>query len=157
GVDGCLWLSKEDVSAAIGMPVVRSEPEGTDTAGCRYSVMGDATDLTVKHAMQLNKKQMTKADQESMEKFSKMLAQGKGALGGSDASSEHPGEVPVLAFLVNEGAAQFQIKLQRGVLGGMGPNAAANIPDLGDEAFDAAGAVLFARKGDKLLQITYTQ
>jgi len=157
GVDGCLWLSKEDVSAAIGMPVVRAEPEGTDTAGCKYNVMGDVTDLTVKHAMQLNKKQMTKSDQESMEKFSKMLTQGNGALGGSDTSGEHPGEVPVLGFSVNQGAAQFQIKLQRGVLGGLGPNAATNVADLGDEAFDAAGAVLFVRKGDKLLQITYTQ
>src|SRR5262249_31317494 len=50
GVDGCMWLSKEDVSAAIGMPVVRAEPEGSDgdTAGCKYSVMGDVNDLTIK-------------------------------------------------------------------------------------------------------------
>jgi hypothetical protein len=156
GVDGCQWLSKDDVSQAVGMPVVRAEAEKGENAGCVYSVVGDANELTMKHAMQLNKKQISKADQQAMENFGKTMLQGKNALGGG-TSSEHPGETPVLAFGVDENSAQFQMKLNKGMLNGLGPMATTNVPDLGDEAFDAAGAILFVRKGDKLLRITYTQ
>jgi hypothetical protein len=158
GVDGCQWLSKEDVSAAIGIPVVRAEMQTGDEPGCAYSVMGDVNEMTMKHATQLNKKMMSKSDQETMEKFGKVLSQGAGALssGGSNASA-YPGEAIVLTFTVNEGAAQFQMKLNKGVLGGMGPMATKDVPDLGDEAFEAAGSMLFVRKGDRALQLTYTQ
>src|SRR5207237_10763939 len=44
-VDVCKWLSKEDVSSAIGMTVVRAEPTTGSEAGGAYSVMGDVTDL----------------------------------------------------------------------------------------------------------------
>lgn len=168
GVDGCQWLSKDDVSQAIGMPVVRAEAQTGEDAGCAYSVVGDAGELTMKHAAQLTKKQMSKADQQAMEKASKgdqaqatswdlrSILQGKGAPSDA-ASSEHPGETPALAFTVDENNAQFQMNLNKGLLSRLGPMATTNVPDLGDEAFDAAGAILFVRKGDKLLRITYTQ
>ena len=156
GVDGCQWLSKEDVSQAIGMPVVRAEAQTGDDAGCTYSVVGDAGELTMKHATQLTKKQMSKSDQQAMENFGKTMLQGsRGSSGGT--ASEHAGETAVLAFTVDENNAQFQMNLNKGILGRLGPMATTSVPNLGDEAFDAAGAMLFVRKGDKLLRITYTQ
>jgi hypothetical protein len=157
-VDGCKWLSKEDVSAAIGMTVVRAESTTGADVGCSYSVMGEVTELTMKHAMQLNKaqtKEMSKQDQEKMQEFGKTIL--GGAAGPGAGNSEHPGEVVVMALGVDENAAQFQMKLNRGMLNGLGPMATQNVPDLGDEAFAAAGSMLFVRKGESLLRMTYTQ
>jgi hypothetical protein len=158
GVDGCQWLSKDDVSAAIGMPVAHADSGAEGSAGCVYTVEGDAAELTMKHATQLNKSQtsqMSKADQERMESFGKTMLKGGGAPSGN--SSEHPGETAVVAFTVDDNNAQFQMNLTKGMLNRLGPMATRNVPGLGDEAFDAAGAILMVRKGDKLLRITYTQ
>jgi zinc-ribbon domain len=156
-VDGCKWLSKEEVSAAIGMTVVRAESTSGSDPGCSYTVMGDVGELTMKHAMQLNKaqaKEMSKQDQEKMENIGKTIL---GGASGINGNSEHPGEVVVLALGVDENAAQFQMKLNRGMLNGLGPMATQNVPDLGDEAFAAAGSMLLVRKGETLLRMTYTQ
>lgn len=156
-VNGCKWLSKEDVSAAIGMTVVRAEPaEGTDP-GCSYSVMGDVTELTMKHAMQLNKEQtsqMSKQDQEKVQSMGKTILQGSA---NGDSATGHPGEVVVLTLGVDENAAQFQMKLNKGMLGNLGPMATKEVPDVGDEAFAAAGSMLFVRKADTLVRFMYTQ
>ena len=156
-IDGCKWLSKEDVSAAIGMTVVRAESTSGSDTGCSYSVMGDVNELTMKHAMQLNKnqaKEMSKQDQDKMENIGKSFLRGAAH---DSANSEHSGEVVVLALAVDENAAQFQMKLNRGMLNGLGPMATQNVSDLGDEAFAAAGSMLFVRKGESLLRMTYTQ
>lgn len=158
GVDGCQWLSKDEVSAAIGVTVAHADSETGGNAGCVYTVAGDAAELTMKHVTQLNKNQtsqMSKADQEKMEDFGKTMLKGSGAPSGN--SSEHPGETAVVAFTVDENNAQFQMNVNKGLLSRLGPMVTRNVPDLGDEAFDAAGAMLFVRKGDKLLRITYTQ
>jgi hypothetical protein len=158
GVDGCQWLSASEVSAAIGMPVAHTESSGGDTAGCTYSVAANATDLTMKHMAALNRaqmSQMSKADQEKMQDFGKSVLQGAGAPTGNVA--EHPGETAVMAFTVDENGSQFQMNLTRGMMSRLGPMASKSVPDLGDEAFDAAGAILMVRKGDKLLRIMYMQ
>jgi hypothetical protein len=156
-VDACKWLSKEDVSSAIGMTVVRAEPTTGSDAGCAYSVMGDVNELTMKHAMQLNKaqsKEMSKQDQEKMQDIGKSIL---GSAAHNAGNSEHSGEVIVLIVGVDENAAQFQMKLTRGMFSGLGAMATQNVPDLGDEAFATAGSMLFVRKGESLLRMTYTQ
>jgi zinc-ribbon domain len=157
-VDGCKWLSKDDVSAAIGMTVVRAEPTSGSAVGCAYSVTGDVSELTMKHAMQLSKAQnttMSKEDQQKMESIGKGMLQNSGA--GNTSASDHPGEVIVLAVGVDDNAAQFQMKLNRGLLRNLGPMAIKDIPDLGDEAFALAGSMLLVRKGDALARFTFTQ
>src|SRR5262249_13053734 len=157
-VDGCKYLSKEEVSAAIGMTVVRAESASGSVVNCVYSVMGDVGELTMKHAIQLNKaaaKEMSKQDQEKVQEFGKTIL--GGAAGPGATNSQHPGEVIVMGLGVDENAAQFQMKLNRGMLGGLGPMSVQNVPDLGDEAFAAAGSMLFVRKGESLLRMTYTQ
>jgi len=137
--------------------VVRAESTSGSDTGCSYSVMGDVNELTMKHAMQLNKnqaKEMSKQDQDKMENIGKSFLRGAAH---DSANSEHSGEVVVLALAVDENAAQFQMKLNRGMLNGLGPMATQNVSDLGDEAFAAAGSMLFVRKGESLLRMTYAQ
>jgi hypothetical protein len=99
---------------------------------------------------------MSKADQQNMENFGKSLGLPSG-VGGGNGNTSHPGETAVFAFTVDENAAQFQMKFNKGMLKNLGPMATTDVPNLGDEAFDMAGAMLLVRKGDKLVRIMYMQ
>jgi len=153
-IDGCSLLSKADVSQAIKMEVVRAESDHSETPGCTYSVSGDQGDLTAKHITATHKKEMNKSDQETFETFAKTIFHGTrpGADGGV---SEHPGEAPVFTFSIDNNAAGLQMRLNKAALGNMGPSITPSVANLGDEAFDAAGAMLFVRKGDKVVRIMY--
>jgi hypothetical protein len=152
-IDGCTLLSKSAVSAAVKMDIVRAEmPSGGDP-GCVYNVAGDPADLTAKHLSSLHKGEMNQQQQNTMEDFAKSIFKSGN---NTQASSEHPGETPVLTYAIDNNAAQFQMRLNRTTLGQIGPVGLVAIPDLGDEAFDAYGAMLFVRKGDKLVRIMYT-
>ena len=152
-IDGCALLSKLDVGQALKVEIVRTEAQTGDTPGCTYSVSGDRGDLTAKHMTSMQKNRMSKADQETMENFSKTIFHG--AVAAPSSPSEHPGEAPVLSYSIDNNAAQLQMRLNKAALGNLGPSITPSIPNLGDEAFDAAGAMLFVRKGDKVVRIMY--
>jgi uncharacterized Zn finger protein (UPF0148 family) len=152
-IDGCSLLSKADVSQAVKMDVVRAESDRSDTPGCAYSVSGDAADLTAKHITAMHKGELNKLQQENVENFGKTIFHGTDAA--SSLNNEHPGEAPVFSFSIDNTAAQLQMRLNKATLGRMGPAITPGIPNLGDEAFDAAGAMLFIRKGDKVVRIMY--
>lgn len=153
GVNACRLLPKEDVSQAIGIEIVRAEAATGSDPGCVYSVKGDAADMTAKHAALMQKNQTSKSDQDTIENFAKGIFHAQAQ---QDSSmSDHPGETPAFAFGIDENNAQLQMRLNKGTLGTLGPFALSTIPDLGDEAFDVAGAMLFVRKGDKLVRIMY--
>lgn len=163
GIDACALLSKDEVSRAIGMEVVRAEADHGGSPGCAYSVQGDAGDLTTKHAIRMsqelskgNQQAMTKSQQDTIENIGKTLFHGM-ATAKDSGLNEHPGETPVFSFVINDDAVQFQMKVDRATFSRIGPVGAADIPDLGDEAFDAAGAMLLVRKGDKLVRVMYMQ
>lgn len=151
-IDGCALLPKSAVSAAVHMDVVRAENNSSDP-GCAYSVAGDAADLTAKHLTAMHKGEMNQQQQNQVEDFAKGVFKSGG---NTQGPSDHPGEAPVLAFSIDNNAAQLQMKLNRTALGQIGPVGLVAIPGLGDEAFDAYGAMLFVRKGDKLVRIIYT-
>ncbi len=164
GVNACALLSMDDVSKAVGMEVVRAEPDHSDRLSCTYSVQGDAGDLTTKHAIRMsqeiakgtNGQEMSKSQQDTVENVGKNLFHGM-ATAQDSGLNEHPGESPVFSFVVNDDAAQFQMKVDRVAFSRIGSVGAADIPDLGDEAFDAAGAMLLVRKGDKIVRVMYMQ
>jgi hypothetical protein len=151
-INGCALLSKAAVSAAVHMDVVRAENEGGDDPGCAYSVAGDAADLTAKHIVTLHKEGMNQQQQSMLQDFAKSIFKSGNA---NQTPSEHPGESPVLGYSIDNNAAQLQMRLNRTTLGQIGPVGLQAIPDLGDEAFDAYGAMMFVRKGDKLVRIMY--
>jgi hypothetical protein len=166
GVNACSLLSKDDVSRAIGMDIVRAEPDHGDLLSCKYSVLGDAGDLTVKHAIRLsqeiakntgtNQQQMSQSQQADVENIGKTLFHGM-ATDPNSGLADHPGETPVFSVYINDNAAQFQMKVDRVAFSRIGPVGAADIPNLGDEAFDAAGAMMLVRKGDKMIRVVYMQ
>jgi hypothetical protein len=152
-IDGCALLSKLDVGQALKVEIVRAEAQTGDAPGCTYSVSGDAGDLTAKHMTSMQKNRMSKADQETMENFGRTIFHG--TAGAPSGPNGHPGEAPVFSYSIDNNAAQLQMRLNKAALGNMGPAITPSIPDLGDEAFDAAGAMLFVRKGDKVVRIMY--
>ena len=151
-IDGCSLLSKTDVSQTVKMEVVRAESDKSDDPGCTYSVMGDAADLTSKHITALHRGELNQSQQDMVENFGKTIFHSNSASSGT--VSEHPGEAPVFVFSIDSNA-QLQMRLSKATLGNMPGGGNATIPDLGDEAFDAAGAMMFIRKGDKFVRIMY--
>lgn len=152
-IDGCALLSKVDVAQAVKMEIVRAEAQTGDAPGCTYSVSGDPADMTAKHMSGLHKKEMSKSDQDTVESFGRTIFHG--TMPASSSPGEHPGEAPVFSYSIDNNAAQLQMRLNRAALGNLGPAITPAIPNLGDEAFDAAGAMLFVRKGDKVVRIMY--
>jgi uncharacterized Zn finger protein (UPF0148 family) len=152
-IDGCALLSKADVTQAVKMDVVRAESTNGNP-GCTYSVSGDAADLTAKHISALHKNQLNKSQQENVENFGKTIFHGANSESNGNVA-EHPGEAPVFSFSIDNNAPQLQMRLYKATLGRLGPSVAPDIPNLGDEAFDGAGAMLFVRKGDNVVRIMY--
>jgi hypothetical protein len=138
---------------ATELGLTRSDAERRVSNAELYSVAGDPADLTAKHLSSLHKGEMNQQQQNTMEDFAKSIFKSGN---NTQASSEHPGETPVLTYAIDNNAAQFQMRLNRTTLGQIGPVGLVAIPDLGDEAFDAYGAMMFVRKGDKLVRIMYT-
>lgn len=155
GRDACGLLSKEDVSQAVKMVIVRAEATEGKGAGCTYSVQGEIADLVAKHAASLQKGDMTEQQRQMMESFAKNIFENANS-GRETVSSnpEHPGESPVLVFNVDNQGAKALMSMSRATLGRMGPSLT-DVPGVGDEAFDLAGAMLMVRKGDKILNIMY--
>jgi hypothetical protein len=149
-IDGCKLLPKSAVSGAVHMDVVRAENSGGDP-GCTYSVAGDPADMTAKHITAMHKNEINQQQQNTVQDFAKSIFKS----GGTNGPSEHPGEAPVIAYSIDNNAAELQMRLNRATLGRLGPVGLVAVPGLGDEAFDAYGAMIFVRKGDKLVRIIY--
>ena len=149
--DYCGLLSKDDVSAAIGIPIVTTH---AISDGCEYLAEGTSADMTARHlsAMAGDKG----ADRQTQDAFHK-LAGGVFSAQQSESKEQTAGEnghVPVVVFGIDSGSARAQMKLNEKVLGALGPQSP-KIEGIGDEAFDSAGGMMFVRKGDTLIRITY--
>ena len=150
--NACRLLSTADVGAAIGVPIVATN----ETAGgCEYLAKGTAAQMTAKHMSALMKARG--ADDKSQELIEKLSGgvfsmQQNEPKGGA---ADEEGNTVVLAFTIDPHSARAQMRLNSGMMRGLGPGSKV-IPGIGDEAFDAAGAMLMVRKGDELIRITYT-
>jgi hypothetical protein len=147
--DPCRLLSKEDVSHAAGVKVVRTESTGDS---CSYLAKGDAADMTSRHMSAMMASKGADSQQQKMIQglagglFKSMQKDGK-----SDIDSN--GNVPVLSFSLEKQAAEGEMGLNRNVLAGM-PGGYI-ISGIGDEAFDAGDSMIMVRKGDMLIRIMY--
>jgi hypothetical protein len=145
----CRFLSKEDVSKAIGVEIVRADPGEN---GCTYIAKGTQADMTAKHmkAMLATRGADAKS-QEMAEKFAGGLFNAFAAdkPSGQDAS----GEVPVFNFSVDQNAAEAQMRLNAKVLGNLGDQQ--GLPGIGDQAFVSADGMIMVRKGKNLVRIMF--
>jgi hypothetical protein len=151
--DPCRFLSKADVSAAIGVAIVETK---SGEASCDYMAKGNIADMTAKHlTTTLDKSGATAQQKEMIEKMAGGLfhAQEKADSPGEDAE----GNTVVMAVSFDANSARAQMKLNSKVLGGLGPESGSTvIPDVGDEAFVASNGIMFVRKGDTLIRIMFT-
>jgi hypothetical protein len=150
--DPCRLLSKDEVGRAIGVEIVATS---TADGGCSYLAKGNSGDMTAKHmsAMVAGKGADAKTQQ--------MI---QGITGGMfkamqsdnhEATSDANGNVPVFTFSIDNNSADTQMQLNQKVLGGLGPGQQ-EVLNIGDQAFDEAGAMMMVRKGDKLIRIMYS-
>ncbi len=156
GTSLCKLVSTDAVSKAVHSTVVRAEAE-SDGQGCMYSTKGTATQSSANHAMAMGGAMGgAPLDPQSQQMVSGFF---NGMLGSSPeahaADSRHPGEVLVLGFTVQNSEARQQMKVNRDAMSRLGP--VNSIAGLGDEAFESSNSMLFVRKGDRLIQFTYTQ
>lgn len=150
-VNPCSYLSKEDVSAAIGVEIVKAQAE--DTA-CNFYAKGSQADMSAKHmaAMVASKG----ADQKTQQMI-------QGISGGMfktfQSESKEPqdksGEVIVFNYSIDDNAAAEQMKLNRTGLGSIGGKTVQDLAGIGDQAFDTADSAMTILKGNKLIRIMY--
>jgi hypothetical protein len=150
--DVCRYLSKEDVSKALGIEIVATRSESD--SGCSYLAHGTAADMTAKHLSAMAGARGADAkSQQMVEQFASGIFKSSEEQKG-DLNEDAAGNVPVLSFSIDTNAAETQMKLNGNILGSL-PGTRQDLPGIGDEAYDLAGAMVFVRKGDKLVRIMY--
>jgi hypothetical protein len=159
--DPCRFLSKEEVSKAVGIQVIRVE--ATD-GGCSYIAKGDPADVTSKHMASMVGG-LSGADAKTQKTIQKMAGAFFAQQEANDKSlsaAAATGEVPVLGVSFTSGNAQAEMKMNRGaftyVTGGSGTASSSGSGDLdgiGDEAYLAGGSMLIFRKGNSVAHFTY--
>jgi len=146
----CRFLSKEDVSKAIGVEIVRTEPGGN---GCSYIAKGTQADMTAKHvAAMMAARGADKKTQQMIQTF----AGGMGKMFESEkpqSEQDASGEVPVFNFSVDQQAAEEQMRLNAKGLATLGDMQ--GLPGIGDQAFVSSDGVIMVRKGKNLIRIMF--
>jgi hypothetical protein len=154
--DPCRYLSKEEVGAAIGVEIVKTQADGD---GCSYLAKGKAADMAAKHASSiLGGKEADGQQQKIAEQFAKTIFNSF-PQDGHDADGDGSGNVAVLSVSVsNSSAAIAEMKLNAKImehLGGQRAPATGEDLDIGDQAFVSSDGVIMIRKGEKVIRIMY--
>ncbi len=158
--DPCRFLSKAEVSQAVGIPVIRTEAKD---GGCSYIAKGDPADVTAKHlSSMLGGMGADKKTQQMAQKFAGGLFSQQEATDKSLAAQAATGEIPVLGLSFTAGNAAMEMKMNRAAfqhIGG-GATTAANsatgdLTGIGDEAYVAGGSMILVRKGNTVAHFMY--
>lgn len=162
--DPCRFLSKEDVSSAVGVAIIRAQAQD---AGCNYIAHGDPADMTSKHMTSMVASQVTAKGETVDPKTQQMMQQITGAFFKQQESSDKDlsaqaatGEVPVLTVSFSSGNAELEMKMNRMAFnhlkqGGMASTdgkstdqvATGDLTGIGDDAYEMGGTGLIVRKG----------
>ncbi len=158
--DPCRFLSKAEVSQAVGVQIIRTD--GTDN-GCSYIAKGDPADATAKHmASMIGGMGVDANSQKTIQKIAGGFFAQQEASDKDLAAQAAKGEIAVLGVMFTSGNAQLEMKMNRGafqhITGGGGTAASSATGDLdgiGDEAYLAGGGMLMFRKGNTMARFTY--
>lgn len=150
--DPCRYLSKEDVGAAIGVRIVKAQPDGQ---ACSYLAKGNAGDMAAKHASSmLGAKGADANTQKIFEQFGKTVFDSM-PKERQDTTSDGAGSVAVLAVSVSDSpSAIAEMKLNAKVLKNLGGPTGEDL-EIGDQAFVSGESVIMVRKGSKVIRILY--
>ncbi|HZR66714.1 MAG TPA: hypothetical protein VFA85_16350 [Terriglobales bacterium] len=148
--DVCRFLSKQDVSKAVGVEIVRTESKDD---GCSYMAKGTQQDMTAKHLKAMvADKGADKQTQEIAEKFAGgMMSTFQTEKRASELNAS--AEVPVFVFSLDQHGAEEQMRLNAKMLGNLGNEQ--GLPGIGDQAFVSADGMILVRKGKTLVRIMY--
>jgi hypothetical protein len=151
--DPCRFLSKAEVSQAVGLTVIRTE--ATDV-GCSYIAKGDPADVTAKHLSSMIGGMGADAKTQQMaQKFAGGLFAQQEASDKSLAAQAATGEVPVLGLSFTAGNAAMEMKMNRAAFQHIGGGASGDLTGIGDEAYVAAGGMMLVRKGNTVVHFMY--
>jgi hypothetical protein len=142
--DTCRFLSAADVGAAIGVPIVSTKQTA---AGCEYFAKGTPGEMNSKHMAAMIKQPGVNSQQTEIIK----------TITTGSLNSQSPTEdatTIVLAYAIDPNSARMQMKLNSKLFGHQAGSQ--GLTGIGDEAFDAGGAIMMVRKGERLIRITYT-
>ncbi|HTQ96151.1 MAG TPA: hypothetical protein VMH89_05060 [Candidatus Acidoferrum sp.] len=148
--DVCRFLSKEEVSNAIGIAIVRTE---SVDGGCNYFAKGTQADITAKHAAAMMASRG--ADQKTQQLVQNIAGGMFKALAPDKPPSaqDKTGEVLVFNFSVDQHSAEEQMRLNAKALATLGDTE--GLPGIGDQAFVSADGMIMVRKGKSLIRIMY--
>jgi hypothetical protein len=161
--DPCRFLSKAEVSQAVGLVVIRTDAKDD---GCSYIAKGDPADVTAKHAAAMLGGMGADAQtQKTIQKFAGAIFAQQEAGDKSLSAEATTGEVPVLVISFTSGNAQMEMKMNRGVFGAVADpsgnqkagtqTSTGALTGIGDEAYVAGGSMILVRKGNTVAHFTY--
>ncbi|HEX3892090.1 MAG TPA: zinc ribbon domain-containing protein [Terracidiphilus sp.] len=167
--DPCRFLSKEDVSRAVGIEIIRADPQGP---GCNYIAKGDPADMVSKHMTSMVTSQAKSNGSNPTAEQTKMMQQITGAFFKQQESSDKDlskeakgGEVPILSVSFSSGNAEMEMKMNRmGFNSITGSNAEGKTTDqsasgdldgIGDEAYEMGGTGIIVRKGQTIARFMF--
>jgi hypothetical protein len=160
--DPCRFLSKPEVSQAVGLAVIRTEARD---GGCSYIAKGDPADVTAKHmSSMLGGMGADAKTQQMAQKFAGGFFSQQEATDKSLAAQAATGEIPVLVLSFTSGHAALEMKANRaafqhiggGATGATASNSATgDLAGIGDEAYVAGGSMLMVRKGNTVARFMY--
>jgi hypothetical protein len=172
--DPCRFLSKEDVSHATGVTIIRADAKD---GGCLYVARGDPADMTSKHMAAMVSSQAAGRGEKIPGQQQQMMQQITGAFFKEQedtdknlAAEAAKGEVLVVAVSFESKAARMTMRLtkaafdhvKQGVPGTSGPDSATqtgtgDLSGLGDEAYEMGGTMLIVRKGDSMARFLFNE
>ena len=164
--DPCRFLSKAEVSQAVGLQVIRTEAKD---GGCSYVAKGDPADVTAKHMSSMIGGLGADAQtQKTIQKFAGAMFAQQEANDKALSAEAATGEIPVLVVSFTEGNAALEMKANRAAFEHIGPNAPTNtdkptvansatgdLTGIGDEAYVTGGSMLMLRKGNVMARFMY--
>jgi hypothetical protein len=158
--DPCRFLSKEEVSQAVGVQVIRADAKDE---GCSYIAKGDPADVTAKHMSSMIGGLGADANtQKTIQKIAGGFFAQQEASDKSLSAEAATGEIPVLVVSFTSGNAEAEMKMNRGafkyVTGGEGTassSATGDLDGIGDEAYLAGGSMIIFRKGNTAAHFMY--
>jgi hypothetical protein len=125
----CRFLSKKDVSKAIGVEIIRTQSKDN---GCSYIAKGNQADVMAKHTAAIA---ATRGADKQTQQFAQQFAGGmfkEFQIERPTSEQDNSGEVPVFNFSVDEHAAEAQMRLNAKVMARIGDMQ--DLPGIGDQA-----------------------
>ncbi|MGA8089319.1 MAG: zinc ribbon domain-containing protein [Terracidiphilus sp.] len=169
--DPCRFLSKEDVSKAVGIEIIRAQAQ--DTA-CSYIAKGDPADMVSKHMTSMVTSQAKSNGSHPTADQTRMMQQITGAFFKQQEASDKSlskeaatGEVLILAVSFSAGNAELEMKMNRMAFNHIsGTNARGTTTDqvatgdvdgIGDDAYEMGGTGLIFRKGQTVVHMMFPE